>query len=71
MLSTVLTDMFDQPISTLIVCDGWPFVHLIQGDQVTMTIQTPSTIQSVCRFHLTAVYACSLTALNFETFRWL
>lgn len=47
MLSTVLVDIYEQPISTLIVCDGWPFLHLIQSDRISMTIQVPSTIQSV------------------------
>lgn len=47
MLATVLKDRFNLDMACLLVCDGWPFVHFIQHGERTMSLRTPTVIQSV------------------------
>ncbi|RCI05749.1 hypothetical protein CU098_012765 [Rhizopus stolonifer] len=48
MLATVLKDRFNLDMACLLVCDGWPFVHFIQHGERTMSLRTPTVIQSIC-----------------------
>ncbi|KAI9316016.1 hypothetical protein BX666DRAFT_282716 [Dichotomocladium elegans] len=62
MLSAFIRDRFDNPQATLLVCDGWPFVHLIQDSRRVLSIRVPTVIQSMAA-------GCFLTASTIRRFQ--
>ncbi|KAJ8657440.1 hypothetical protein O0I10_006742 [Lichtheimia ornata] len=68
-LSAILNDRFNNPQRTLLVCDGWPFVHFIQDGKRIQSIRVPTVIQSMATGRFLSASSARRFRVSSETSR--